>query len=379
MLPVMSPVTTASLQVPFVDLRAQQLSIQDEIREAMDAVLADSAFIGGHYVARFEEQFAAFTGTRHVIGVSSGTDALILSLMSLGLDRGFEAIVPANSFIATSEAVTHAGGTPLFCDVDPDTYLLDLDYAAQLVTARTRVILPVHLYGQLADMRQVRQFADEHGLVIVEDAAQAHGATSQGVNIGALSAAATYSFFPAKNLGAYGDGGAVSTNDDALAEKIRRLRNHGALQKYHHELEGFNSRMDGIQAAILSVKLGYLATWNEQRQTAAATYHQFLEELNLPLPRTAEPGRHVYHLYVIRIKNRDTVRQQLKEAGISTGIHYPVALPFLEAYRHLGHQPLDFPVAYRQMAELLSLPLYPELQPEQIEYVAASLAKILRP
>ena len=375
----MNHATAASLRVPFVDLHAQHLSIQDEIREAIDAVLADSAFIGGHYVSRFEEQFAAFTGARHVMGVSSGTDALILSLMSLEFKRGFEAIVPANSFIATSEAVTHAGGTPLFCDVDPDNYLLDLDYAAQLVTSRTRVILPVHLYGQMADMHQVRLFADKYDLVVIEDAAQAHGARYQGIGVGELSAAATYSFFPAKNLGAYGDGGAISTNDDALAEKIRRLRNHGAIQKYNHEVEGFNSRMDGIQAAILSVKLGYLATWTRQRQAAAATYHQSLEKMDLPLPHTTELERHVYHLYVIRINNRDTVRQKLSEAGISTGIHYPVALPFLEAYRRQGNQPGAFPVVYRQMTELLSLPLYPEIQQDQIEYVAASLAKALDP
>jgi len=364
-------------QIHFVDLRAQYRSIKDEIYAAVTEVMADTAFVGGPYVAKFEEEFSAFTGARHVVGVGNGTDALTIALRALGFDPGFETIVPANSFIATSEAVTHAGGKPLFCDVDPDTYLIDLNAAADLVTAQTRVIIPVHLYGQMVDMGQVRAFADKYSLAVLEDGAQAHGARFQGVGIGDLSEVATYSFYPGKNLGAYGDGGAITTNSSALADKMRKWRNHGGVQKFSHEFEGYNSRLDGIQAAILSVKLRRLSTWTRQRQEAAAIYHRHLEHLGLPLPLTSETERHVYHLYVIQVENRDAVRQKLAEAGISTGIHYPVALPFVEAYRHLGYQPEDFPISYDQMRKLLSLPLYPELTEQQIAYVATSLGNAL--
>lgn len=364
-------------QIPLVDLRAQYLNIKDEIHAAIAEVMADTAFVGGPYVSRFEEEFSAFTDARHVVGVGNGTDALTIALRALAFDPGFEAILPANSFIATAEAVTHAGGKPRFCDVDPDTYLINLDAAADLVTARTRVIIPVHLYGQMVDIYQVRALADRYSLAILEDGAQAHGARFRGVGIGAMSEVAAYSFYPSKNLGAYGDGGAITTDDSVLAGELRKWRDHGSNKQYEHEFEGYNSRLDGIQAAILSVKLRHLQTWILQRQGAATNYHRYLEHLGLPLPRATEKERHVYHMYVIQVEDRDAIRRRLTEAGISTGIHYPTALPFLQVYRYLGYQPEDFPVCYHHMQRLLSLPLYPELTEEQIAYVATSLEDAL--
>ncbi len=365
--------------IQLVDLKAQYRAIKAEIDPALAEVLESCAFVGGPFVAQFEAGFAAFTGARHVIGVGNGTDALILALSGLELDPGFEALVPANTFIATSEAVTRAGGRPRFCDVDPETFLLDLGRAEELVSERTRVIIPVHLYGRMMDMRAVRKFADRHDLIVIEDAAQAHGARRDNIKIGELSAAATYSFYPGKNLGAYGDAGAITTNDEQLAEILRKWRNHGADKKYQHLFEGVNSRLDGLQAAVLSVKLRHLPDWNRRRWEAAEIYHQELEGLGLELPREQETGSHVYHLYVTQVDRRDQVLQTLKDQGISAGIHYPVALPFLNAYRHLGHKPQEFPVTHSQMDRLISLPIYPEITGQQIKFVAETLATALVP
>ena len=363
--------------VPFVDLRAQYEVIKDEVKAAIEEVVKSCAFVGGPFVVKFEEDFAEFTGCRYAVGVANGTDALRIAMQATGCEPGFEAIVPANSFIATSEAVTHAGGKPVFCDVDPETHLIDLGEADKLVTPKTRIIIPVHLYGQMVDMREVRAFADKHSLVVVEDAAQAHGAEYLGIRPGELSDVATYSFYPGKNLGAYGDAGAVTTNSAELAEIIRKWRDHGSNKKYHHQFEGLNSRLDGIQAAVLSVKLRYLADWTKKRQSAAVLYQKYLEPLGLPLPISNAPERHVYHLYVIRVNDRDTVRQELGDKGIATGIHYPIALPFLEAYARYEHKPDDFPVTYRYMQQLLSLPMYPELNEDQIKFIGATLERIV--
>ena len=364
--------------IPLVDLKAQYQTIKAEIDSAVAEVLDSCAFIGGRYVEQFEADFAVFTGARHVIGVGNGTDALLIALRSLQLEPGFEALVPANTFIATAEAVTHAGGRPRFCDVDPDSYLLDLDRAEQLLNNSTRVIIPVHLYGQMMDMQAVRRFADRHQLLVVEDAAQAHGAQRGGIRIGELSSMVTYSFYPAKNLGAYGDGGAVTTDDERLAGLIRKWHTHGGDQKYRHEFEGINSRLDGLQAAVLSVKLRHLPQWTLRRREVAETYHRLLEPLGLSLPRESDPGSHVYHLYVTRVDRRDRVLSVLQDKGVNAGVHYPIALPFLEAYEHFGHKPEEFPVTHAQMDRLISLPLFPEITASQIEQVAQALGAALR-
>ncbi len=366
-------------RIPLVDLQAQYRTIKSEIDTALAEVLESCAFVGGRFVAQFEADFAAFTGARHVVGVGNGTDALILALSGLELDPGFEALVPANSFIATSEAVTRAGGHPRFCDVDFHTQLLDLGLAEELVSERTQVIIPVHLYGRMMEMPAVRRFADRHDLLVVEDAAQAHGARRDSIRIGELSEAATYSFYPGKNLGAYGDGGAITTNNEQLADKLRKWRNHGSDRKYQHQFEGVNSRLDGLQAAVLSVKLKHLPDWNRRRWEAAEVYHRELEGLGLELPREKETGSHVYHLYVIQVERRDRVLQTLMDQGVSAGIHYPLALPFLDAYQHLGHMPQEFPVTHTQMDRLISLPIYPEITTQQIKFVAATLATALDP
>lgn len=363
--------------IPFVDLKTQYLHIKYEIDEAIKTVLDDTAFVGGRYLENFEGKFASFTRSKFVIGVGNGTDALTLALRSLEIEPGFEVIVPANSFIATAEAVTNACGKVIFCDIDPNTYLMDLKSAESRVTPRTKVIIPVHLYGQMMDMKMVRDFADRHGLFIVEDAAQAHGVYYNGVSVGELSEFACYSFYPGKNLGAYGDGGAVSTNNKSFATKVRMLANHGRISKFDHDIEGVNSRLDGLQAAILSVKLKYLEDWNKRRWDAAEYYHKCLMHLNIPLPRSNSFGRHVYHLYVTRVKNRDKVLRKLRDRGIAAGIHYPIALPFLRAYVHLGYKPNDIPVAYSQMNELISLPIYPEITQDKIDYIATSMEAAL--
>lgn len=366
------------MKIPLVDLQVQYAGIKEEIDAAVRFVLDSQSFIGGHFVTTFEEEFSQFTGAQHVIGVANGTDALTLALRSLMLDIGEEVIVPANSFIATSEAVTNAGLKPVFCDVDPNTYLLDLNHVEELITASTGAIIPVHLYGQMVDMKAVKTISNKYKLTVIEDAAQAHGVHYRGITVGELSNLACYSFYPGKNLGAYGDGGAVTTNDENLARKVRMMANHGRVAKYDHEFEGVNSRLDSLQAAILSVKLQHLKTWNRQRRHAADIYRKQLADLDLPLPTSDEEGRHVYHLYVTRVKRRDKIVQAMKHDGIGVGVHYPIALPFLSAYRTHSYEPSDFPVTYKQMSQLISLPIYPELTEEQIAHVVGALRRNLR-
>ncbi len=366
------------MKIPLVDLHAQYDVIKEEIDAAVSLVLDSQTFIGGQFVSAFEEEFGQFTGAQHVIGVANGTDALTLALRSLEMDTGAEVIVPANSFVATSEAVTNANLKPIFCDVDPKTYLLDLNRVEELITPLTGAIIPVHLYGQMIDMEAVNTVSNKYNIAVIEDAAQAHGVRYRGITVGEMSNLACYSFYPGKNLGAYGDGGAVTTNDENLARKIRMMANHGRVAKYDHEFEGVNSRLDSLQAAILSVKLQHLPAWNRQRYHAADIYHKLLADMDIPLPSTNEKERHVYHLYVSRIEQRDKIVQAMKWDGIGVGIHYPIALPFLGAYRTLGYQPGDFPVAYEQMSQLISLPIYPEISEGQIAYVIDTLRRNLR-
>ena len=364
------------MKVTFVDLYSQYLSIKNEIDAVIQQVINSSAFIGGENLRRFERNFSSYLKTEHCVGVGNGTDALCIALKSLGVGQGDEVITVANTFVATAEAITSAGARVVFVDCDPITYNIDTSKVVKALTERTKAIIPVHLYGQPVDMDKIKTIASDTNLFVVEDAAQAHGANYKGKKIGSLGDCACFSFFPGKNLGAYGDAGAVVTNNLDLAQKIRMFANHGRVEKYNHEFEGVNSRLDGLQAAILDVKLKYLDKWTVRRRTIARMYDVGLKDIVIT-PHAMPDVKHVYHLYVIRVKNRDRVKELLAEKGISTGIHYPTPLPFLKAYSYLGHRPVDFPVAYSIKAEILSLPVHGDLTNEQVEYVIASLKDIV--
>ena len=360
--------------VPFVDLKAQYETIRVEIDAAIHAVLNDACFILGPPLEAFERDFADFCGVEHCVGVASGTDALHLALRGMGIGPGDEVIVPAFTFVATVLAVTLAGATPVLVDVRRDDALLDARQIAEAVTPRTKALLPVHLHGRCADMRSIQAIADEYGLKVVEDAAQAHGARYHGRPAGSLGQAAAFSFYPSKNLGAYGDGGAITTNDDALAERLRLLRNWGSRQKHHHEEWGLNSRLDTLQAAVLGVKLRHLADWNEQRRRHAKTYDLALAGRDdLVRPAECEGCESVFHLYVVRTPDRDEVCKRLHRRGVQAGIHYPCPVHRLPAYEQLASGGRAFPQAEGWAAECLSLPMYPELTDEQIRYVARQL------
>lgn len=359
------------MKIPFVDLKAQYDSIKKEIDLVLSNVICDGAFIGGAYVKNFEQNFADYIGVKHCVGVGNGTDALFIALKALNIGKGDEVITAANSFIATAEAITMTGARVVFVDCDKDTYNININLIEKSVTKRTKAIMPVHLYGQPADMDGIRLLTKKYNLFVVEDAAQAHGAKYGDKNIGAFGDCGCFSFFPGKNLGAYGDGGAVVTNNEELAKKVRMFANHGRLEKYNHEFEGVNSRLDGLQAAVLDVKLKHLDKWIKRRREIAEIYDEGLKDMVIT-PK-AMSGEHVYHLYVIRTKNRDRIKEFLAGKGISTGIHYPIPLPFLTAYRYLGYGPQDFPVAYFFKDELLSLPIYADMSDEQVRYVIQQL------
>lgn len=361
------------MQVPFMNLRQLHERIKGDIGSAIFSVIRDSAFIGGKYIEQFEDEFASFCGAAHCIGVGNGTDALYIALRALGIGRGDQVITAANSFIATSEAITLTGASVVFVDCDPETYTLDINEVRSAIRPQTKAIVPVHLYGHPADMPSLKSVAEEHKLFLIEDAAQAHGAEVNGKRAGTLGHIGCFSFYPGKNLGAFGDAGALVTDDEELALRCRMIANHGRVNKYDHEVEGINSRLDGLQAAVLSVKLRHLEDWTEKRRALAATYSEMLKNSGVALPIEAADMRHVYHLYVVRVANRATVQSELYEKGISTGIHYPVTLPNQQAYKYLGHGPEDFPVATQYSKEVLSLPLCPELSTEQVEYVCDQL------
>lgn len=352
--------------IPFVDLVGQYRRHQRELDDAMRSVLESAAFIGAPANKRFEEAFARFCGARHAVGVGNGTDALYLILRTIGIGSGDEVILPCNTFIATAEAVTLTGAKPVFVDVDERYCLLDYAAVERAITPKTRAIVPVHLYGQIADMIELQKIADRHGLPIIEDAAQAHGAEENGRRAGVFGRAAGFSFYPGKNLGAYGDAGAVVTNDGDLAERIRRLANHGRADKFGHEIPGVNSRLDGLQAAILEVKLRHLPIWTEERRARAARYTAMLEPISgVTIPRARAEKAHVFHLYVIRVRDRDGLKQRFTERNIQCGVHYPQPLHLLPAYRSLGYARGSFPVAERLASEIISLPMSPELTEEQ--------------
>jgi dTDP-4-amino-4,6-dideoxygalactose transaminase len=359
--------------VPFVDLQAQYRSIKTEIDEAIGRVLESASFILGREVEAFEEAFADYVGARFCVGVSNGTAAVQLAVTACGLGAGDEVIVPANTFFASAEAVSTASATPVFVDADPVSYNLDVSKIEAAITERTRAILPVHLYGQPADLDPVFELAKRHNLIVIEDAAQAHGARYTGRRVGALAHAGCFSFYPGKNLGAYGEGGAVVTNDAEVARRVRLLRDHGSERKYRHEIVGYNFRLEGIQGAVLNVKLKHLDRWNELRREHARHYGELLSGSRLTLPRETEHSEHVYHLYVVQTDERDALQKALSEAGVQTGIHYPVPIHLQPAYTFLGHKPGDFPEAERQAARVLSLPMFPELKAEQIMHVAETI------
>jgi dTDP-4-amino-4,6-dideoxygalactose transaminase len=363
------------MNVPFLDLKAQYSAIKNEIHTALNEVIENTAFAGGPYVAGFENAFARFCGCKHAIGVGNGTDALWLSLLALGIGPGDEVITVPNTFIATAEAVTYCGATPVFVDVEEETFNMNPALLEAAITPRTKAVIPVHLFGQTADMDPILAIAGAHSLPVVEDACQAHGAEYKGRKAGTMGVTGCFSFYPGKNLGAYGEAGAVVTNDDALAEKIRMLRDHGQSKKYYHGVIGWNARMDGIQGAILNVKLKYLSSWNESRRAHAREYTRLLSPVEgVRLSREASYAKHIYHIYAIRTKQRDRFMARLAEKGISCGIHYPVPIHLQDAYRFLGLKAGSYPVAEKCADELLSLPMFPELTTEQIAYVADTLA-----
>jgi dTDP-4-amino-4,6-dideoxygalactose transaminase len=362
------------MRVPFVDLKAQYQSIKAEIDEAVLRVMSETAFVAGRYAAAFENEFAAYVGAEHCVAVANGTDAIEIALQAIGIKPGDEVIVPANTFFATAEAVHNIGAEPVYVDCEPNFYNIDTGQIEAAITPKTRAIIPVHLYGLPAEMDTVMEIARRHDIKVLEDCAQAHGAKYKGRTVGTFGDAATFSFYPGKNLGAYGDAGAIVTNEAAVADQARLIANHGQPTKYRHTVIGRNSRMDGIQAAVLSVKLRHLDSWLDARRAHAARYSELLADTGIALPATPEHATHTFHLYVIRLKDRDAIGAKLNEAGIDTGLHYPTACPFLEVYGD-RYQPSDFPVAHSQMSELLSLPMYAELTDEMIEYVCDVLKR----
>jgi len=366
------------MKVPFSDLHTQYTSIKQEIDNAIASVIAESAFVRGKYVEAFEVDFAKLVSRNHCVSCANGTDALFIAIKSLGLNPGDEVIVPAHSWISTSEIVTLAGGRVVFCDTNVDTYTIDPEAIKEKITTRTVGIIPVHLYGQAADMEPILHIALHYGLWVIEDCAQAHLAMYKGKQVGSFGDAATYSFYPGKNLGAMGDAGAITTDNSELADKMAMFARHGGLKKGSHNIEGINSRLDGMQAAILSVKLMHIVDWTEKRKQLAKSYKTlFPDDIDIDQPFIAENCDHVWHLYVIRSNQRDHLRAFLDKAGISTVVNYPIALPFLPAYRYLNHDPSEFPRAYANQGRVLSIPLYCEMSQEAQNYVVDSIISFL--
>ncbi len=370
------------MKIPFVDLGRQYEHLKKELDDAVATVVNDRAFIGSlknPHVREFENSFASFIGVKQVIACGNGTDALEILIKSLGIGPGDEVIVPALSWIATSEAVSNMGATPVFADIEPGFFTIDPDRIEEKITSRTKAIIPVHLYGQPANMKKIMEIARKHQLKVIEDCAQAHGAEIDGQRVGTFGDAGAFSFYPGKNLGAYGDAGCMVTNDHNTAQTARMIAQHGQPgEKHRHFIEGRNSRMDGLQAAILNVKLPHLEDWTEARIRHAHTYFDLLKESPVRLPEIRAGHRHVFHLFVIRTDKRNALRSYLSEKGIATAIQYPSALPFLEAYARLGHTKADFPVIAQYQEQILSLPMFPELTEKEISYVTDSIGEFFR-
>ncbi len=358
------------MNVPFLDLKAQYKTIKDEISSAINEVIENTAFAGGPFVAKFENEFAKFCGAQYAIGVGNGTDALWASLVALGIGAGDEVITTPNTFIATAEAISLSGATPVFVDIDEQTHNINPALIEAAITPKTKAIIPVHLFGQPADMDPIMAIAEKHGLKVVEDACQAHGAEYKGRKAGSIGAAGCFSFYPGKNLGAYGEGGGIVTNDEALAAKIRMFRDHGQAKKYYHDIIGWNARLDGIQGAVLNVKLKYLSDWNEARRRHARDYTAGLSAVkDVIVPQEAQYAKHVYHIYALRVQDRDKFMAYLNEKGIACGIHYPIPLHLQNAYAFMQKGPGSFPVAEKCAAEYVSLPMFAELTDKQVAYV----------
>lgn len=365
--------------IPLVDLRAQYEPIREEVQAAVADVLGGMKLFLGENVFQLEREFARFCGARHAVGVGSGTDAIYLSLRALGIGPGDEVITAPHSFFATAGAIMMTGATPVFADIDAETYTLDPRGIEEKITPRTKAVMPVHIYGQPADMRALREAALAHNLAIVEDACQAHGAEYRGQRTGTLGDAAAFSFYFSKNLGAYGEGGAVVTNNREIASRLQMLRNHGSSTRYYHSAVGMNSRLDEIQAAVLRIKLRYLEQWNIARRGLALEYNRRLAGLpGVTTPVERPDSTHVYHLYVVRVPHRDEMLEFLNKNGIGAAVHYPVPMHLQEATRHLGYRPGDFPVTEKLVGEIISLPIYPELGIDDVNYICQNIADFLR-
>lgn len=367
------------MQIPFIDFRKLHEPIKEETYTAIQNVINNNAFILGKAVTDFESDFAKAHGVKHCIGVSSGTDANHLALWASDIKEGDEIIIPANTFIATAWGATLCGATPVFVDCESDSYNIDPKKIEEKITPKTKAIVAVHLYGQPADMDELKKVAEKHDLILLEDAAQSHIAEYKGERIGGLSKAASFSFYPGKNLGAFGEGGAVTTNDDELAQKIKMLRDHGSMKKYYHEYYGHNYRMEGIQGAVLGVKLKYLENWTKKRRDAAKKYTELLKDVKeIKLPEEMPYANHVYHLFVVQTKDRDKLQKFLNENEISTGLHYPIPLHLQKCFEHLGYKRGDFPQTEKLADECLSLPMFPDLTDEQINFVCDKIKEFFK-
>jgi dTDP-4-amino-4,6-dideoxygalactose transaminase len=362
------------MSIPFVDLKAQYQSIKVEVSDAIDRVISNTAFIGGDDLKQFDKEFAAYCEAKACVSVGNGTDALYIAMRALGIGAGDEVITVAHTFIATSEAITLVGAKPVFVDIESDTMLMSPDAIVAAITPKTKAIIAVQLYGQPCDMDRIMAIAKEHNLKVIEDAAQAHGASWNGKRVGSLGDVACFSFYPGKNLGAYGDGGAIVSNDEDLIKRAKMIANHGRLEKYTHEIEGVNSRLDGLQAAILRVKLPYLDKWNVERQRVAARYLDKLKDsAAVVLPTIRPQANPVWHLFVVRVKNREAFQAHLKAQGISTGVHYPIPLHQQQAYEYLGMPIGSLPTTEKVAAEIVSLPIYPELTDSMVDDVVRAV------
>lgn len=367
-----------AMKVPYFDLKTQYSDLRDEITAALDRVCTNAAFILGEEVERFEEAFAEYCGVRHCVALNSGTSALHLALLAAGIGPGDEVITTANTFIATVEAISYTGATPVFADIHPSTANIDPAQIEKVVTKRTRAIIPVHLYGRPADLNAITSFAAGSGLIVIEDACQAHGATYHGKRVGGFGHSAAFSFYPGKNLGAYGEGGALTTNDDELAKLVRALRSHGETTRYVHKYVGYNYRMNGFQGAVLNVKLKHLDEWTAQRRELSFAYREILAGSSVDLPQDSADADCVYHLFVAYVNQRDRVRQELEQRGVQTAVHYPIPVHLQDAFKHLGYGPGSLPHTERACQRVLSMPLFPEMFPEQVRYAGQCLAEVAR-
>jgi hypothetical protein len=363
------------MQISFLDLKAQYETIKNEIDSAVSEVIRSGCFIMGPNVKQFEEEMASYLGVKHAIAVANGTDALVLTLKALGIGPGDEVITTPYTFFASAECISRVGARPVFTDIDPDTFNIDPKEIVKNITKNTRALIPVHIFGRPAPMDEIMALARKYNLYVIEDACQAIGSEYKGRKSGSIGHAGCFSFFPTKNLGGYGDGGMIVTNDDELAEKISLLRVHGSFKKYMHSMVGYNSRLDELQAAVLRVKLKYIDAWNDARRKKARLYSELLKDTPVAVPGEEKNGRHVYHLFTLRAPKRDELSAYLKEKGIPTGIYYPLPLHLQEVYKNLGYKEGDLPAAETLCKENISLPLYPELPEEHMEYIALQIHK----